>query len=138
MFPCRLLLSAAVLLLLHAQRLIALPSTHNLALLLLVLLLPPPHPHAGLPASMSREVQSVFPGVDLTGMLVVPTCQQADYDLVRTGEKIEGEKDRLLERVSVLGCCWLVLGSVAQGVDTYMAAQPTAACCRVCGGSLCV
>jgi hypothetical protein len=49
---------------------------------------------------MSREVQSVFPDVDLSGMLVVPTCQQADYDLVRTGEKIDTEKDRLLERVS--------------------------------------
>jgi hypothetical protein len=48
---------------------------------------------------MSREVQSVFPDVDLLGMLVVPTCQQADYDLVRTGEKIDTEKDRLLERV---------------------------------------
>lgn len=48
---------------------------------------------------MVREVQSVFPDVDLAGMLVVPTCQQADYDLVRTGEKIDTEKDRLLERV---------------------------------------
>lgn len=48
---------------------------------------------------MSREVQSVFPDVDLSDLLIVPTCQQADYDLVRTGEKIEGEKDRLLERV---------------------------------------
>jgi hypothetical protein len=48
---------------------------------------------------MTREVQSVFPDVDLAGMLIVPTCQQADYDLVRTGEKIDTEKDRLLERV---------------------------------------
>jgi hypothetical protein len=48
---------------------------------------------------MSREVQSVFPDVNLSGMLIVPTCQQADYDLVRTGEKIDLEKDRLLERV---------------------------------------
>jgi hypothetical protein len=53
---------------------------------------------------MTREVQSVFPDVDLTGMLIVPTCQQADYDLVRTGEKIDTEKDRLLERVR-LGRC---------------------------------
>lgn len=137
MFPCLLLLSAGVLLL-HAQHLIALPSTHNLALMLLVLLLLPPQPHAGLPASMSREVQSVFPDVDLTGMLVVPTCQQADYDLVRTGEKVEGEKDRLLERVRaglLLLCCCLVLAAVAQGVDTW-AAQPTAACCIVCRGNL--
>lgn len=54
---------------------------------------------------MAREVQSVFPDVDMTDMLVVPTCQQADYDLVRTGDKIESEKDRLLERVrSSRGC----------------------------------
>lgn len=56
---------------------------------------------------MAREVQSVFPDVNLSGMLVVPTCQQADYDLVRTGEKIDTEKDRLLERVRQQGCCYL-------------------------------
>lgn len=55
---------------------------------------------AALPSSMAREVQSVFPDVQLSNMLIVPTCQQADYDLVRTGEKIDLEKDRLLERVS--------------------------------------
>jgi hypothetical protein len=55
---------------------------------------------AGLPPAITREVQSVFPDVDLANMLIVPTCQQADYDLVRTGEKIDTEKDRLLERVS--------------------------------------
>jgi hypothetical protein len=60
---------------------------------------------------MSREVQSVFPDVDLSGMLVVPTCQQADYDLVRTGEKIDNEKDRLLERVSSWGP-WLIVSAV--------------------------
>jgi hypothetical protein len=54
---------------------------------------------------MVREVQSVFPDVDLAGMLVVPTCQQADYDLVRTGEKIDTEKDRLLERVRLSCAC---------------------------------
>jgi hypothetical protein len=48
---------------------------------------------------MAREVQSVFPDVDVSSVLIVPTCQQADYDLVRTGEKIDIEKDRLLERV---------------------------------------
>lgn len=49
---------------------------------------------------MVRDVQSVFPDVDLSGLLIIPTCQQADFDLVRTGEKIDLEKDRLLERVS--------------------------------------
>eukprot|EP00882_Tetradesmus_deserticola_P028637 GHRQ01031906.1.p1 GENE.GHRQ01031906.1~~GHRQ01031906.1.p1 ORF type:complete len:178 (+),score=14.11 GHRQ01031906.1:42-575(+) len=57
------------------------------------------------PPAMTREIQSVFPDVDLSGMLVVPTCQQADYDLVRTGEKVELEKDRLLERFMVWAKC---------------------------------
>lgn len=112
-------LPAAVVCCRSAPHLIALSSIYNLALLLLL----PPHPHAGLPASMSREVQSVFPDVDLAGMLVVPTCQQADYDLVRTGEKVEGEKDRLLERVRAV----LLLpgaAAVAQGVDTWRPSPP--------------
>lgn len=35
-------------------------------------------------------------------MLVVPTCQHARLDLVRMGDTVEGEKDRLLEQVGVL------------------------------------
>ncbi|GAB4816225.1 hypothetical protein N2152v2_003271 [Parachlorella kessleri] len=31
-------------------------------------------------------------------MLVIPTCQHATLDLVQRGEKVEAEKDRLLER----------------------------------------
>jgi hypothetical protein len=42
----------------------------------------------------------VFPGVDTSDLLIVPTCQRADLDLVQTGEKVDDEKDRLLERVS--------------------------------------
>jgi hypothetical protein len=53
---------------------------------------------------MAREVQTVFPGVDVSDMLIVPTCQQAVLDLVRTGEKVDTEKDRLLERVR-FSCC---------------------------------
>ena len=33
-------------------------------------------------------------------MLVIPTCQHATLDLVQRGEKVETEKDRLLEQVS--------------------------------------
>jgi hypothetical protein len=43
-------------------------------------------------------------------MLIIPTCQHSDIDLVRTGEKVEDEKDRLLERVCPpppLPACWL-------------------------------
>lgn len=32
--------------------------------------------------------------------MIVPTCQRSTFDLVRVGESIENEKDRLLERVS--------------------------------------
>lgn len=32
-------------------------------------------------------------------MLIVPTCQRSDVDLVQMGEKVDLEKDRLLERV---------------------------------------
>lgn len=41
----------------------------------------------------------VFPGVETSDLLIVPTCQRSDLDLVQTGEKIDTEKDRLLERV---------------------------------------
>lgn len=44
------------------------------------------------------EVAAVFPGIDVTNMLIIPTCQRADLDLVRIGSEIENEKDRLLER----------------------------------------
>jgi hypothetical protein len=51
-----------------------------------------------MPKRVAQEVAHVFPTVDLTGMLVVPTCQRSDVDLVQMGEVIENEKDRLLER----------------------------------------
>eukprot|EP00854_Cymbomonas_tetramitiformis_P005610 gene5610-6795_t len=35
--------------------------------------------------------------MDVQGMLIVPTCQNSEVDLVRVGEEIENEKDRLLE-----------------------------------------
>lgn len=53
----------------------------------------------GIPSTHMREVQAIFPEVDLTGVLLVPTCQQATVDLVNVGPRIEDEKDRLLERV---------------------------------------
>lgn len=34
-----------------------------------------------------------------TGLFIIPTCQRSALDLVRTGDTIEQEKDRLLERV---------------------------------------
>eukprot|EP00877_Chromochloris_zofingiensis_P001843 jgi/Chrzof1/1165/Cz01g43050.t1 len=48
---------------------------------------------------VQTEIKGVFPGIDTHDLLVVPTCQQADIDLVRTGDKVDIEKDRLLEQV---------------------------------------
>ena len=52
-----------------------------------------------IPKPVIREAAHVFPNVDLAGAFAVPTCQHSDVDLVRTGDAIEQEKDRLLERV---------------------------------------
>ena len=41
----------------------------------------------------------------LTDLLVVPTCQRSDLDLVRVGDVIEDEKDRLLEKVCTDTTC---------------------------------
>lgn len=46
-----------------------------------------------------RETEGIFPGINLTGLLAIPTMQRAKYDLVRIGDEIEAEKDRLLETV---------------------------------------
>ncbi|KAH7620857.1 putative Cobalamin trafficking protein CblD [Nannochloris sp. 'desiccata'] len=32
------------------------------------------------------------------GLLIIPTCQHSEVDLVQRGERVENEKDRLLER----------------------------------------
>ncbi|EFN59706.1 hypothetical protein CHLNCDRAFT_133264 [Chlorella variabilis] len=44
------------------------------------------------------DVAALFPGTSLDGMLVIPTCQHAQMDLVQMGQRVEDEKDRLLER----------------------------------------
>eukprot|EP00939_MAST-03C_sp_MAST-3C-sp1_P005367 g5367.t1 len=44
-----------------------------------------------------REVQMVYPGVDMTGLLAIVTCQKAKYDLCEMGKDIDKEKDDLLE-----------------------------------------
>ncbi|KAK9816425.1 hypothetical protein WJX72_000083 [[Myrmecia] bisecta] len=50
------------------------------------------------PKTHEREFAAVFSGVQTDGLLIIPTCQRAGLDLVQTGEQIEDEKDRLLER----------------------------------------
>ncbi|KAI8473629.1 MAG: methylmalonic aciduria and homocystinuria type D protein [Monoraphidium minutum] len=47
------------------------------------------------------QLAAVFPSAapaSSAGLLVVPTCQRSDLDLVKTGEAVDDEKDRLLER----------------------------------------
>eukprot|EP00240_Pyramimonas_obovata_P007094 CAMPEP_0118921606 /NCGR_PEP_ID=MMETSP1169-20130426/829_1 /TAXON_ID=36882 /ORGANISM="Pyramimonas obovata, Strain CCMP722" /LENGTH=157 /DNA_ID=CAMNT_0006862357 /DNA_START=194 /DNA_END=667 /DNA_ORIENTATION=+ len=54
------------------------------------------------PKRYKDDMMNIFPGVDTTGILIVPTCQNSAVDLVRVGEEVETEKDRLLERF----CNW--------------------------------
>ena len=44
-----------------------------------------------------REMEMVLPGKSLENLLCVPTMQHAREDLVKVGDNIEVEKDRLLE-----------------------------------------
>ena len=44
-----------------------------------------------------REMEMVLPGIGLQGLLCIPTMQHSREDLVKIGENIETEKDRLLE-----------------------------------------
>ena len=58
------------------------------------------HPiNAECPAKIHAELAGVLPGADLSHLLIVPTCQRAVMDLVKTGEEVEVEKDKLLEQV---------------------------------------
>eukprot|EP00035_Acanthoeca_spectabilis_P006266 m.122586 g.122586 ORF g.122586 m.122586 type:complete len:122 (-) comp13425_c0_seq2:388-753(-) len=46
---------------------------------------------------MIPDLERVFPGVDLTNTLVVPTFQECKCDLIANGPEPDAEKDRLLE-----------------------------------------
>lgn len=51
------------------------------------------------PKRVKDQVTALFPAVGAAAdLLVVPTCQKASLDLVKTGEEVDEEKDRLLER----------------------------------------
>jgi len=80
---------------------------------------------AECPKTHQEEVAAIFPGIDIqgtidicnlsfqnvliigssnvlcpiVGMLVIPTCQKSNVNLVEWGESADVEKDRLLERV---------------------------------------
>ncbi len=51
--------------------------------------------------SIRRQLAYLFPEQDLDAMLAIPTLQHAECDLVNIGEKVDEEKDKLLENVSV-------------------------------------
>jgi len=53
-----------------------------------------------VPRTHRDDIQSVFPKADCEALRIVPTCQRAREDLVKVGEEIEAEKDRLLLVVS--------------------------------------
>ena len=46
-----------------------------------------------VPKRHRDEVAAVFPGLDLTGVLVVPTCQKSKMSLVNVGPDVDTEKD---------------------------------------------
>ena len=52
-------------------------------------------------AAYLREMQMVLPGKNLENLLCLPTMQHAREDLVKIGDNIEVEKDRLLENFMV-------------------------------------
>lgn len=58
---------------------------------------PPPNPCPSHLHQMLARHTSTKPLP--AGLLVIPTCQRSGVDLVRWGEVIEDEKDRLLEKV---------------------------------------
>lgn len=73
----------------------------------------------GCPPKIRREVTTVFPQVDLDRLLIVPTCQHAAMDLVQTGERVDVEKDNLLEKVSCRCCMATPAMSLVHGSRTY-------------------
>eukprot|EP00195_Chlamydomonas_chlamydogama_P015190 CAMPEP_0202889956 /NCGR_PEP_ID=MMETSP1392-20130828/492_1 /ASSEMBLY_ACC=CAM_ASM_000868 /TAXON_ID=225041 /ORGANISM="Chlamydomonas chlamydogama, Strain SAG 11-48b" /LENGTH=136 /DNA_ID=CAMNT_0049573411 /DNA_START=46 /DNA_END=453 /DNA_ORIENTATION=+ len=50
------------------------------------------------PLRIKDEILTVFPKVDVSKLLIVPTCQHAAMDLVQVGEPVDVEKDKLLEQ----------------------------------------
>lgn len=54
---------------------------------------------AGCPKQYVQDLRAIFPGKEVGNILVVPTCQKGQLDLLNTGPDVDQEKDRLLEEV---------------------------------------
>ena len=50
-----------------------------------------------VPIAHKEDVRAVFPNVNVDDILIVPTCQRAKEDLVKTGEKVSGWVDDLMD-----------------------------------------
>lgn len=57
--------------------------------------------HAVKSKTFLREAAFVFPNVPLNTLIAISTMQHAKLDLVRFGDEVEAEKDRLLISVSI-------------------------------------
>ena len=66
---------------------------------------------------------ALFPQTEVEGMLVIPTCQRSAMDMVQTGERVDEEKDRLLERVGGGCVVWWVEFSSGSGVSLCSCAE---------------
>eukprot|EP00899_Mesostigma_viride_P010122 jgi/Mesvir1/19110/Mv12855-RA.1 len=49
------------------------------------------------PKPYTEELRAIFPGVDVSQLLIIPTNQRARLDLAGVGADIEDEKNRLLD-----------------------------------------
>jgi len=55
--------------------------------------------HSGCPRQYIPDLRAVFPGREVETILVVPTCQRGQMDMLNTGPELDRERDRLLEEV---------------------------------------
>lgn len=84
--------------------------------------------HKVLPR-MKEDLQRVFPDVDITNCLIIPTFQKCNCDLVASGPVADAEKDRLLENFVdwAKACCetlqakghWADLTDPCSGYPVY-------------------
>lgn len=65
------------------------------------------------PRRMTRDLATVFPNMDLSNLLVVPTFQKCHYDMVSWDTEIAKEKDDRLEDVRIDFNCFQGSSSIS-------------------------